>query len=773
MKFAVKKVATLVKGLSQAMFVPEGMSASALGAPVPFSRTLSSSMTGDMFINVGKGAIDPIKYSALFLQFAYSNSIAMPALATQFYDYVGTAARNPGLWRALAGFITGGSNRLIAADKLGQIPPDMVLNEIRARLPAQHDVFEYVLTDFVVGVLAPLGLVYGATSFVARINRMPAYPDYQAFVDVVATRQLKDVLTALANVDVTQLKRQISDKKHVNPALMAQTLNNAAITAWDRSRGHYMPEDITAAVFTALGRAWDTTLSGGAELSARVRNAAGFEELYSNLGIFLAYQDMCRTAAASPALVAGLGARFSDEEMATVILPYFREAIAEVSPFKLRPLADAVAMVGMMVSRRHDGFPALNVVYEDWQSPDECIAFVPVAVSPKGKERFLDQDVRITERLSMGMSPAMKMFGVPAFAASRKSTHDLMPAHSRLTSAGTEMVLGLPSFFEREIAFGEDASSMQQLLKDGVVLVGENATSRRQAWAAFSAYAHMVHVAVARTGAARVEVAAIPSVNRSEERPLSTLFLRWAMLTQHKESIGSAAVYQGEAVVTEPLEAIAYAEDFAPSAQLRVEVPPLAEFQNMVHVWDFRPSSARVEFTSTYVTSVRNKSLVASISQKEILGIGADRPRLLFMRSPVGRAITSMWVEWFKEDLAAVRKGQKTGDPALQATYVGAEMAMALDVLTRLVSLGASGLGANIAASVTAQLRDALVGQGHIDDTSDLVVGVQRIAVQMYAGITTLELLNLMEASESATLRNLIQTTRAVSTWVAANASRA
>lgn len=772
MKIILKKLATTYPGLSQTALVDGPMTAASLGAAVPFSRTFAASMTGDMFINVGKGVIDPVKYTALFLQYAYANSVAMPELIAEFYDYVGKAARTPVLWRNVAAFITGSANRLVGADKLGQIPPDVVLEEIRARHPSQRDIFEYVVTDFVVGVLAPLGLVYGATSFVARISRMPVYPDYQAFVDVVAARQLKDVLSALADVDITQLRRHMSDKKQINPALLAQTFNNAATTAWDRSRGHYVPQDITAAVFTALGRAWDTTLSGGAELPARVRNAPGFDELYTNLAVFLAYQDMVYTAAKNPAMVAGLGARFSDEEMASVIIPYFREAMAEVSPFKTRPLADAVSMVGMTVSRRHDGFPAMNVLFEDWQSPEECIAFVPVQVSAKGRERFLDQDVRITERLSMGMAPAMRMFGVPAFAASRRSTHDLKPAHSRLGSNGTEVVLGMPSFFEREIAFGGTAEAMQDLFKRGIKRAGADATGRRQAWAAFSAYAHLVHVAVARTGAARVEVAAIPSDIKSEERALSALFLRWAMATEHKESVGTAAVYQGEAVVMEPLEAICYAEDFSPSTQMKVEVPPLAEFQNMVHVWDFRPMSARVEFTSGYVTRVRNRQLVATVTQKEMLGIGADRPRLLFMRSPVGRAITAMWVEWFTEDLAAVRAGQKTTDPAMQAVYSGAELAMALDVLTRLVSLGSTGLGANVSASVTAQLRDALVGQGHIDDTSDLVVGVQRIAVQMFAGITTLELLNLMDSSESAKLRNLIQSTRAVSTWVAANASR-
>lgn len=775
MKIVLRKIAA-TNQLAQANRLGAGkMLAASHGGPVPFSRTLAASMTADLFFEIGQGSVDPGAYAKLFLQYAYDSGIRLETLATAFYEYVGAASKSSALWRMIAGFITGSTSRLVDASRLGQVPPEEILREIRKNHPHEHDIFVYALADCVTGVLAPLGLIYGDTTFAYRITRTPVYPDFNAIVDIVAARQLKSVLTALANVDVSTLRRQIADKKTLNPAMLASVLNQAMHVAWDRSRGAYGASDVSIAVLSALGRSWDMSLSGGAELPTRVRNAAGFEELHTNLGLFLAYQDMISVAKVSPGAVTMNGVPFPDEEMATVIIPMFREALTEVSPFAIRPLGDCVSMVGMTSSRRHDGYPGLQVVYEDWAAPEEMVAFVPVRLSHTGNERFLAVDDGITERLSLGMAPAVRQFGVPEFAIARRSTHDLTPPHSRVASEGPVIMLAMPSLTERDIAAGRDPSLMHQYLKTGKVVEGgkEVPVTRLQKWMAFSAYAHLVHLAVAKSGitGSSVEVARA-SDDKTAVSGAYSLFLRWIIPSVHKEAIGTAAVYQGSVTVHEPLEAIAYSEDFSPTSKMVVPAPPLKEFQDAIHIWDFKRVSNRVSYVSTYTTKLRNRDYMATVTEREILGFGAERPRLMTLSSPIARSIVMMWKEWFFADLASVRAGKNAKDAVQQAVYEGAELSIALDVLTRLVHLGSTGLGANVSAAITNQIRDSLVSAGHIDDTSDLGIGIQQTSIALYAGLVTLELLGLMDAMESGQLTKIIQDTRALSIWVASLSSR-
>lgn len=777
MQFSLRNASELPM-LSQSRRIRTGVfSAKAHGAPVPFSRTLAASLTSDHFFEVGTGSVNPTSYAKLFLQYACDNNIRVEDLAADFYEYVGGAARNASLWRTISAFITGSSSRLVPADKLAQIPPEIVFEEIKKMHPASHDIFTYALTDAVVGVLAPLGLVYGDVRFVYRISRTPTYPDFAALVDVVAARQLKGVLTALSDVDVTTLKRQMAAKASINPLILASALNQAMHVAWERSRGSYSASDVTVSVLSCLGKAWDASLAGGAELPTRIRNSSGFDELYTNLGLFLAYQDMIEVAGITPGAVSITGVPFPDEELANVVIPLFREAISEVSPFVIRPIGDCVSMVGLTTSRRHDEFPALSILYEDWAAPKEMIAFVPVRLSHKGNERFLDTDVGITERLSMGMVPAVQEFGVPAFAAARKATHDLTPAHSRVPKQGSSMVLGFPSLTEREVAAGRSGEDILEYIKTGAAPLDAEGNptppTRAFKWTAFSAYAHLVHIAASRIHSGTMDVA--HAASRSEASGVSVLgsyplFLRWNIPTSFQEAVGEGAVYNGIIVSTEPVEAIAYSSDFSPTTKMTVAAPPIQDYPSAVHIWDFMSAASRVDYVSTYATTLRNKPYSAIITEKEILGFSASRPRLHAMRSPVARSIIAMWNDWFLSDLTSIRAGAAgTKDPSLKAVYEGAELATALDVMNRLITIGSTGLGANVARAVEGQIRDSLVSSGYIDDVSDLTVGVQRTSILIYAGLVTLELLGLMTPGESGSLMTVIRDSRAMSVWVASH----
>lgn len=783
MHFPIADLAKKAKSLSQvARLGQKDLLANAPAGAAGFTTTLACDMTADYLFEIGRGSIDPGQYARLFTQYALDNQLSVEELTTEFYDYIGAAARSQSTWRILAAFVTGSANRVIAADGLAQISPDILLTEIRKNQPASHDIFIYALTDMAVGILAPLGLVYNNATFAYRITRTPIYPDFRALVDCVAARQLKHVFTAFANVDVSTLKKMMQEKKKMNPSVLASTLQQAVLTAWDRTRGNYGARDVTIAVLSALGRSWDASLTGKAELPTRVRNASGFEALRSNLALFLAYQDMLCLAERSPGEATMSGIEFPDEEMASVIIPLFNEALAEVSPFKKRMVADCVSMVGMTTSRRHDGFPGRVVLFEDWAVSHEVIAFVPVRLSTSGRERFLDVDDGVTERMSMGMAPAIKTFGVPEFAASRRALYDLQHPHQRVPAGGTTITLGLPSIYEREFAAGRDdkdleatlatgrvpdkGSATESAVVDGVEVTDQPISIRQRSleWQAFSAYAHLVHLAVAR----HTNVQISPIVDGATTvMGARQLYLRWEIISEYAEGVGTSVVFDGSVIVTEPLEAIAYSADFSPSTKLEASAPNLRDFEGKVHIWDFHKTSRRVSYTAGYSTNIRNKPYLAQVTEKEILGFNASRPRLLAMRPPIARAIVAMWRKWFLEDIAVLREEARVSkDDVRNATYRGAEIEASLDVLARLIYIGSNGLGANVARAVENQLRDALRGRGYIDDQSDLSVGIQQASLQMFAGLVTLELLGLMDSKESAAITTLIRDSRAMTSYI-------
>ncbi|AAA32357.1 P1 protein [Pseudomonas phage phi6] len=756
----VKDLNGSARGLTQAFAIGElknQLSVGALQLPLQFTRTFSASMTSELLWEVGKGNIDPVMYARLFFQYAQAGgALSVDELVNQFTEYHQSTACNPEIWRKLTAYITGSSNRAIKADAVGKVPPTAILEQLRTLAPSEHELFHHITTDFVCHVLSPLGFILPDAAYVYRVGRTATYPNFYALVDCVRASDLRRMLTALSSVDSKMLQATFKAKGALAPALISQHLANAATTAFERSRGNFDANAVVSSVLTILGRLWSPSTPKELDPSARLRNTNGIDQLRSNLALFIAYQDMVKQRGRAEVI-------FSDEELSSTIIPWFIEAMSEVSPFKLRPINETTSYIGQTSAIDHMGQPSHVVVYEDWQFAKEITAFTPVKLANNSNQRFLDVEPGISDRMSATLAPIGNTFAVSAFVKNRTAVYEAVSQRGTVNSNGAEMTLGFPSVVERDYALDRDPMVAIAALRTGIVDESlEARASNDLKRSMFNYYAAVMHYAVAHN----------PEVVVSEHQGVAaeqgSLYLVWNVRTELRIPVGYNAIEGGSIRTPEPLEAIAYNKPIQPSEVLQAKVLDLANHTTSIHIWPWHEASTEFAYEDAYSVTIRNKRYTAEVKEFELLGLGQRRERVRILKPTVAHAIIQMWYSWFVEDdrtLAAARRTSR--DDAEKLAIDGRRMQNAVTLLRKIEMIGTTGIGASAVHLAQSRIVDQMAGRGLIDDSSDLHVGINRHRIRIWAGLAVLQMMGLLSRSEAEALTKVLGDSNALGMVVA------
>jgi hypothetical protein len=543
--------------------------------------------------------------------------------------------------------------------------------------------------------------------------------------------------------------------------MISQQMAMAVKLAYESTRGEYQADDIVESVLTLLGRAWDAHTPKELEPSSYLSNTAGVDELKTNLSLFLAYQDM-RITFSTPKI------HFSDHEMSKIVIPKFIEALAEVSPFKARVMTDITSHLAKKTSRDHMGNPGRSVLFEDWNFSREITAFTALQRDSENKmQRFLRVDTSTTDALSAALNPIGDTLSIKGLVDSRLSVYDLSAANDRIPTTGAELSFAFPSILESDYAHGLNPEDVIKTLQSGIAkLTAEQqktqsaqdyAMSQRLRSRLHDYYSYIVHFAVAHGENVGVSSHAIKGLDTKN------LYLVWRINTDLKKPIGNSAISGSEVFTSEPLEAIMYQRDNEATSTLDAETVKLAEHDDGVHIWDWHSVSEKVALEAAYSTTVRGKAYSVTMQEHHLLNIGARRQRLRFMKPGLAQAITGLWFEWFMEDQRFVQKAIKSSkDDLVKAAFEGREKINAIALVQRLQKIGSVGIGAACTRMVRQGLAEKMYGAGLIDDYEDIHVGIERHKLAIWSGLTSLQLLGLMDDNEVQEIAKYLSNTNAL-----------
>jgi hypothetical protein len=726
-----------------------------------------ASMTDEYLFEVGKGYINPQEYTKLIYQYAAENNLSFETVVEDYIDFMQASALSVSVWTRLMAKLLGPSNRPVPTNRVTPVPPTFILGELRTLTKPRHDIFHFVLTDYVCGMLYPFGWIIPDAPYVYRVKRTKVFPTKEDLTDAIQALYLRSMLTSLAGADTKVIARTMKENKALQPALIATQLAYSAKLAYEKAKDKYASGRIVESVLCLLGRSWDPTTPKELRPTEYLARADGLDELKVDLSLFLAYQDAVRKND-------DMQIHFSDLEMVSVIIPKFKEALAEVTPFRQRPITDVIPYLGKKTSKDHMGNPGRTVLFEDWEFDKEMLSFVTIQrEASEYRERFIRVDSTVSEALTAALKPVGAVMSMGRLVDSRLSTYDLSASGDRIPKAGAELTLALPSIMEADYTLGVSSTDAITAIKEGVKTLEETTDNPATPSAVLSHsrltariydyYAMLMHYAVAKS--TNIGITSTKSDSGSGAR---NLFLIWRINTELKVPVGKAAISGSEVFTSEPLEAIMYAPDHDPTGKLSVKSLPLASHDEHLHLWDWRSVSEKLNLTATYMTSVRGKSYEVTMHEYHLLNIGARARRLRFMIPGVARAIAALWFTWFTEDQEFAQKAaQKSGDKLVKAAFEGREKINALALVRRLEQIGSIGIGAAAGRMIKQGLAEKMYGAGLIDDFHDIHVGIEKHRIAVWSGLTSLQLLGLMDAEEITAIKKYVVNSDALALMVA------
>lgn len=711
--------------------------ASGLSANWIFTRTLMASITGDYLFEVGAGRLDPVEHTKLLMQYAYDSNRSLDDVRDEYLGLLKSLGFSQEPFRRVVAGIVGANERAQRVNGITPVTPTFIHRLLTTVVVESVPVLLlHMMTDYVCHMLRPLGWIVNDAPYVYWMRRSGLFPRYLDLVNVVSAADIRRTIQSLADADLSIVKAAMDKKSSILPAMVSQHLASAVVVAYELSQGTYDAEAIVRSVLTAIGRTLDPNLVTELRLKDRVRNHPAMAEFKSNLALVLAYQDMIKSGIKAEIL-------FSDEEMAAVVLPLFQQALAEVSPFSVRILEDVVSHIGKRSTKNHMGQPGHVVLFEDWEFSSNITAFIRVRQSIKGNQAFLRPQPTTTAALSTTMRPVRAALDVKALVDHRLTTYELAASSERVPKGGTQVIMAMPSLVEEEIRQGLPSGTIAKMLTcgsppDGVKVRDEVASRLR-----YDYFAMIAHLAVAKAG--------VTSVMSTQVGMVSNLYLTWTVSTFLKEPVGDTAILGGVVVTTEPLEALAYSEDFSAVAPREAKSLPVEDFTDGVHIWDWYNASIDLSLEPAYGVTVRNRDYLVGLDEHELLGLGVKRKNIRFMRPVMATAVARIWLEWLLDDdsyIASQIKGTK--DTLVQEGFRGRQIQNAMQIAATLTSIGSSGAGANAISAVYRKIADEMYGAGNIDDYSELHVGVQRHRLHIWAGLVTLQLLGVIDTGEVA-----------------------
>lgn len=756
----VKELNSSAPGFTQSHFlnVPHSMLDTAvIGREHNFVSTLAASATNEKPIEIGKGMVDPTLHALMLKQVAYDSNIPFEDLFNEYKEMLLRMGRSPEIFRVVLATFFGPNDRVIRVNGLATITPTMIYEALLKQMPKTTDVLLRLWTDFMCHMLRPLNVILPDAAYVYMLRRTPMFPTYRNLVEACALHDCITMVRALAATDLTLISNTMAKNAGVTSGMIALGLSNAVSIAYDSVRNRFSGTQVVTSVLTTLGRMWSTTTPEPLLPTPRVTNHAFTQRLYQNLAMFVAYQDMIREGI-EPEI------QYNDETMANVILKFFEEAITS-SPFQWRPLSDVVGHLGKASAFNYRGVPDLTILYEDVDFSPEIIAFVPVRQSGRGPQRYLNVNPEVTSTLSSALKPVRTALNTGDSVARRLESMEMIPEALRSQFGSLEMAFAFPSIREREIHGRVAGGALTAALRGGSLNVLTNQAARDSIPEAtfkefsFDYYSMILHVVVSRAQSTTIGVKQSRTPLGTNEQP----FLFWRSRTTQQAPLGQSAIVHGLVITNEPIEALAYMEDFVPHNALVVQPLEVARYDEAVHIWPWPDVSRFIKHTAPYSTTVRSSSYTVVVKDYELLGLGSPLLNTFFIRPTMAQAVASVWSEWNGiEDAFITTQLSGTKDTLLQAAFNGKKVKNAITLAHTIMAIGKNSIGDRAIQLTKRRIATEMYGAGHIDDHNDMLVGIQQHRLNLWAGFVTLELLGVLTPAETATINATIEASNAL-----------
>lgn len=777
--FNLKEVSAAANAMTQAGFL--GLtSAAPIGGQFAhrvFTQTSVASMTGDVMFRVGAGEMDASIHARIIGQIAADKGQDAREAAQAYLKLLAVVAFDRSVMTKVIASIVGTSDRPTQGKNISRVLPTFIYLQLVKALPdaKDHDeVHLQLITDYICHMLRPLDWIMHDDAFVFRLRRPNLFPSYASILDMLAIKDTHRVLSVMAAADLSVLKQIADTKAAISPALVTVHIVGAMQQAYDLSKRTYDAHAVAGAVLTTCIRIWDASTPTEIAPSDRVRKIGGITQLLGNLSMFLAAQDMMKNYPDH------VDVTYGDEEMSSVVVPHFMDALAEISPFKLRLIDDVTAHFGKRTSRDAYDAPAKTAIYELYDMTATTHAFTPIRHLQGTAGRYLRGEPSVTACLDQVLKPVQAIMDVKSIVETRAESFDMISSEIRSHNAGTDVLFGFPSVIEREVEMGLRSGALQQFLLNGSIEdalmeqiknTKEGAPSdaliqTRLRAIAYDYYAMLVHLAVSNASNAQLSVT---PVHKTDTTP-ANLALAWEIRTKLIHPLGDAAILNGVVTTSEPIEALVYSDDFHPRATLTPRPIDIKDFADDVHIWDWRKVSVQLVFSAPYVTRVRNKQYEVTMQEFEMLGLGISRSNLYYFRPTTAAAVVRLWLEWSRADREFIASKMKSKDEIQATAFRGRQIHNATALAVMLLGLGTTGVGAKISGQVRRRLAQEMYAKGAVDDAAELSVGIQDIRLNMWAGLTTLNIMGLIEPADVTELYNYLQETDALANIISARA---
>lgn len=748
MQFTISKLNAAMEALTQTGRLSHpGLAGAAVArsAPHGFTRTNMASQGGHAYFEMGTSKMDPIGHARVLLQYAHETGTPFVEVKTEYLSLFLKVGASPEAFRKIIAALVGSVDRALPTNRIPRITPTQLFEAVKkvmGELGQYPEIFVRLFSDFVGHMLSSLGWMTPDASYVFCLTRYSLFPTYDGTIELVEAKDLVRVFQTLASADLTVVKALQEAKTAIMPALVAQHIANAVLTAYDLSRGAYDSQSIVTSVLTLLLRSWDIETPREIAPRERVTASAHFSELKANLAVFLMAQEMALRPDVEP------GVLYGDEEMVSTIIPIFVAALNELSPYKPRILSDVAGVYAKRSSRDHTRQPGRIILSEAWDFAPAVGAFTTVRATRDGEGRYLPEAVAISTALESSMKPLQRVLSVQGIVDSSVETFEMAPASTRVPKEGAQIRLAFPSLVAREIELGLPLGALQESLTTGKVpeAVSEGVikmTNTEYQSLVADYYALIAHVALAKTTGVAI------SAYKSDITGRTVPFLIWTINTDLIKPIGSSAILNGVVQTVEPLEALAYVPDFNATGSLSSPAPDLDAYRKSVHIWSWHKMSQPLKLAAVYGTTVGGVTYEAAVDEHELLGVGMRRPNVRFFTPVVAAAVARMWLNMMDFELQYIDSMIASSQDSLVIdAFKGRRVATALDLFNAILSVGAVGAGARAASMITSRLAVAMYNQGKVDESTELMVGIQRHKINVWSGLVTMQLLGLMSGDD-------------------------
>jgi hypothetical protein len=782
MLFKLNKLAEL-KSLTQRSFLQSNGSLvpSPLSRQAAFTTTMASSLSYDEMMQLDYGDFSIDHQLKLLMTEAQVQGRPLSEILDEFYKYFRS---NFMMHSSLINYVTlatGSANKPVAPKHIARQPASMIAKCVTKNAPSDFSVFTMIMTGWMAHIYKSLGWLLPEYPVAYKMPRTTQYPNLDDLVDAVELKQARRFFESVRAVDFTIVREALAKPSApgsslgagaIAPALIAQYMANATVSASDSLRGRRSSIDVTKAVLSALVKRWDPELAVKAEDSTRLNESSALSEMSRNVILFIAAQELVLENQTFP--------NYSDTEMIEEVIPAFNEAISTHPVFGKRSITDTVGHMGVTQAFDHQQRPILSVIYEAWRVDSTVAVFDPVRVDKDGDLRFLIPEATLSSRLTDGLSGAMDVMDLESIVSRRIGAFEAMSYENRSGSVHGATSLVLPSLHDAiEGSLLNDEEKLLAIQCKGDVtkdVLEEVGTSRatlftRVVKAAYrDLYVTLTHYAVSFAESTTIgRSKSIQGDLTDKRKHRALLALAYSHSAPYKAPIGSAAIMAGRIKTSEPLELISYASERKPALTLERKALNFEKSANSLHSWGWHEESQAVSHvTQEYVAEVGNASYQVRMRAQDAFGSGHISTRMRFMKPTLAGAIVSLWFDVFSDItdfFNNLQTDDKTGvtEEAIQAR----KSSHALQLVAQLRKLGRTVLGQNAQSFVYNSLVASLLDADRIDSVTELQKGVERVRFETWCGFAVITQLGLLNASQRSEIYTFIKENRAIANAVA------